>query len=499
MVSSGRTTKQSISASNAESPIFQAKPSTHAFLFALSVLAGIISLAGCNKAETYEPIEVIDVKGIGSIETVNENVKLDWSHELDAADEVAGWTSRLGPSQNGIVPNDNMEIDLSWDGGKPVQLWSREIELGYSTPVISSKGQLILLQRRKNQELVECLSAATGESIWEYCYPVDYVSDYEKYTDGPKSTPIIVGKRVMTLGVDGRVHCLNIDTGELFWHRDLRDDFTLPSLPFGVGVSPVAVGDQVIIQLGAVEDQAGVVALNLEDGTTNWTATDHPASYATPCYARVAGVSHLLCLTDRGLVSIDPVQGDVRWEIPFRGKVIDSQNACPPILVDDMVLVSAYGMGCLSIRLKQDGRYEELWRDHRRPVLDCHYNNVIGLNGHVYGFSAIDRTFRCVNAKTGELVTKWRSEMRRGYSLKVNDAFILFGEHGYLSALQLDDGKFDPIARSSEPLVEYPCYAAPAFFNGCIYVKNEKTLCCYQLSIDTELVTQAESANENVD
>ncbi len=57
--------------------------------------------------------------------------------------------------------------------------------------------------------------------------------------------------------------------------------------------------------------------------------------------------------TKAGLVAVDLDEGKLLWSIPFRSRLFESVNASTPIVVKDVVLVSAtYGTGSLAIRIK---------------------------------------------------------------------------------------------------------------------------------------------------
>ncbi len=148
-------------------------------------------------------------------------------------------------------------------------------------------------------------------------------------------------------------------------------------------------------------------------------------------------------------------------------------------------MISAYMLGSLSVRLKPDGGYEEIWR-HRRG-LDSHYNNLVAAGGLVYGFSARDRTSSlwCIDLATGEPRWKLTSELGRGMSLAVDGQLLLLGEYGHLGSLPLDpsEGAGPPTltALTPEPLLAHPCYTQPTLARGLLYLRNERELVCYDL------------------
>ena len=94
------------------------------------------------------------------------------------------------------------------DGPKVV--WKRDVGEGFSGPVIAGD-RLILFHRVGDEEVVECLNAATGKELWKFAYPTSY-SDMLGKGDGPRSTPLITGDKVVTLGAEGTLHCLALET-----------------------------------------------------------------------------------------------------------------------------------------------------------------------------------------------------------------------------------------------------------------------------------------------
>ena len=141
-----------------------------------------------------------------------------------------------------------------------------------------------------------------------------------------------------------------LDSGEQLWFRNVREDFAAPEGYFGCGGSPIVENDTLLLNVGG-EHGAGIVALNLSDGTTRWKSTDESASYSSPVAATVDNVRHVIFVTRLSVVSIDPLTGGVRFRFPFgtRGPTV---NAASPLILGDHVFVSAsYGVGAQWARI----------------------------------------------------------------------------------------------------------------------------------------------------
>ena len=394
----------------------------------------------------------------------------------DSADSP-GWPCYLGPTHNSVSEETGVVLDWS-DEGPPLR-WRRPLGEGYSAPVAVGN-RLIVMHRWDDREIVECLDPATGERQWTFDRPANYQCEYN-YTNGPISTPAIDGNQVFTLGIAGNLHCLSLDSGSLLWSRELATDYGANLGMFGVGASPLVEDDRLIVNLGGQSPPAGIVALDKQSGKTLWTATSDPAGYATPVAATINSTRYLFVFNDVGLVCLAPDDGTVHWRVPFRSMKVESPNATTPMVVDDMVFVSAHMKGSLCLRILPDGSYEEVWQDRR--VLDCQYNNLLCIDGYLYGFSAFERSrsFRCLELATGMLCWRWKSKVLHGVALAVDDRFLLLGERGHLFSMDIDPRQPRPRAETSKPVIAQPCYTVPALHRGLLYLRNEKELVCFDL------------------
>src|SRR6266511_2460250 len=188
----------------------------------------------------------------------------------------ADWPQFLGPERNGVSPETGLL--QAWPKQGPPLLWEKTIGEGYSGPVVAG-GAVVVFYRSGGDEVVQCLDAATGKERWKHTYPTRYRDAFGK-GDGPRSTPLIAGGRVVTLGAEGRLTCLELENGNKVWDRPLNEDYQARKGFFGVGTSPLLEGNLLLVNVGG--KKAGIVALDKDTGKEVWTATDHEASYASP-------------------------------------------------------------------------------------------------------------------------------------------------------------------------------------------------------------------------
>ncbi len=386
---------------------------------------------------------------------------------------AADWPQFLGPTRNGVSTETGLAA--SWDKNGPPVLWSVPVGEGYSAPAIVGD-RLILFHRQGDEEVVECLDAATGRSRWKHASPTRYRDDFGK-GDGPRSTPTIADGRVYTLGADGQLTCLELETGKKVWDRALNDDYQVPKGFFGVATSPLVEGDLVLVNVGS--RQAGIVALAKDTGKEVWKATNHEASYSSPVAATIDGIRQVFFFTREGIVALDPKTGKVRFNLHFRSRMNASVNAAAPVVAGDLVLFTAsYGTGAVVLRIKKDG-FEEVWKSDE--VLSSHYNTPIVHDGFLYGSDGRQEQgarLRCVELATGKV--RWTKDDFGCASMILADGkLFVLTEAGDLVLVRPTPEGYRELARAT--VLTGPCRADLALSNGRLYGRDNKKLVCWDV------------------
>jgi outer membrane protein assembly factor BamB len=408
--------------------------------------------------------------------------------QTPAPQDDRGWPCLFGPSGNSISAESG--IAANWPASGPPALWRVPVGEGYSSPV--AQGDDIVLFHRPQREdagegdthgpkeAVTCFDFATGKPRWQFSHPTSYRCK-SHYSSGPYSTPVMDSEHVYAFGTEGNLYCLDRSNGTLIWQRELwRDYHVEQSGYFPPAGSPLLADDRLIINLGAADAGAGIIALDKTDGRTLWTATDHGAGYATPCAATIHGRSFVFVFTAEALVALDPQSGHEYWQVRFRANNPELVNATSPIVYQDLVFTSGYSLGSLCLQVQPDGSCQELWRDKRRN-LDSQYNPLICMDGWVYGFAALDEQLHCLNLRTGELAWKGLRELERGAAIAVGDQLLALGTRGHLASVRLDHQRLDVLAQTKEPVIAAPAYSFPALHRGRLLVRNESELVCLDL------------------
>lgn len=395
-----------------------------------------------------------------------------------AADD---WPQFLGPARNGVYSGP--PLASSWPAGGPRTVWRKQIGQGFAGPVVVGD-RVILFHRVANQEVVEALDARTGNSQWRYAYDTAYRDDFG-FDEGPRAVPVVAQGRVYTFGAEGWLHALDLATGHEIWGVDTTGRFGVRKGFFGAAGSPLVEDGRVIANIGgkAGGKDAGIVAFSAETGAVLWTATNHEASYSSPVGATFAGQRRAVFFTREGLVGLDPATGGVVFQRRWRSRTASSVNAATPLVVGDLIFVSAtYETGAAVLRV-QGSELIQLWASDE--VLSNHYATSVFYNGYLYGFHGrqeFNPSFRAVELTTGAV--KWSVDrFHAGTVTLAGDRLLILRETGELILAAATPQAFRPIAQAQ--VLPPTIRATPALANGFLYVRNsdtrDNTLVCLDL------------------
>lgn len=387
---------------------------------------------------------------------------------------VGDWPQLLGPTRNGEYLGQAL-MD-SWPNAGPPQVWKKNVGQGFSGPVVAA-GRLILFHRIGNRETIEALDAKTGRQLWSYDYPTSYRDDFG-FDEGPRAAPAISDNLVFTFGAEGMLHCLDFNSGKKIWSVDTYQKFAVRKGYFGAACSPLIEGDRVLLNIGGTNG-AGLVAFEKTTSKVLWTATNDEASYSSPMAVTIGGARHGLFFTRNGLVDIDPSNGKVRYQFRWRARNQASVNAATPLVVGDLIFLSAsYQTGAILLQLN-DSELKELWSSDE--ALSNHYATSVYREGYLYGFHGrqeYGQSLRCVELKTGKV--QWSVDRFGAGTVTLAGVHLLvLKESGELLLAPASPKEFRPVAHAQ--VVSPTVRAYPALADGYLYARNEKTLVCVNL------------------
>src|SRR5690242_9946908 len=384
------------------------------------------------------------------------------------------WPQFLGPTRDGVYAGS--DLATSWPKEGPSVVWRKKIGQGFSGPVTSST-KLILFHRLNNSEVVECLDAGTGKSLWSFDYPTAYRDDFG-FDEGPRATPTIADGRVFTFGAEGMLHCFELQTGKKVWSVNTKTEFAAPKGFFGMACSPLVEGASVLLNIGGMNG-AGIVAFDKNTGKQIWKATDDEASYSSPVAATLNDQRYAFFFTRRRLVALDPATGKVFFDFPWQPRIHASVSAATPLIIGNLVFLSAsYGTGAVLLRVTNN-RAEKVWS--AEESLSNHYATSVYHDGFLYGFDGrqeLGPNLRCVELKTGNV--RWSEDrFGAGTVTLAGDYLLVLKEDGELLLAHASPGGFKPAARAQ--ILPNGVRAYPALADGRLFARSKDALVCVDL------------------
>src|SRR5215471_1858927 len=169
--------------------------------------------------------------------------------DLGTRKKGVDWPRFLGPTANSVSTETGILTKWPKDGLRVV--WSKKLGGGYAMPAIS-RGRLFVFDRFRDNQRLQCLNSETGDVLWTFRYPTDYVDKYN-YSGGPRSFPVVDGDQVYIYGPEGMLHCLKLvddNQPKELWKVDTAAEFGVIQNFFGVGSTPVVDGELLLVMVG---------------------------------------------------------------------------------------------------------------------------------------------------------------------------------------------------------------------------------------------------------
>jgi outer membrane protein assembly factor BamB len=396
------------------------------------------------------------------------------------------WPNYRGPNHDG---SSDEAFRTNWSEVAPRRLWRVALDPGLSSLSIAG-GRVFTMVRRtvggEERELAVALDAADGRELW--ARDVDmafYPNGGVGGDDGPRSTPTVVGDRVIVFSSYLRLHCLSATNGAVLWSRDFASEFGATVIPWQNAASPLVLGEHVLVNGNAGSER--VFGVRLGDGTTAWRLANERMTHATPIKARLAGVEQAVFFTSAGLLGVEAATGRQLWRHNFALANSTSMAASPVVGGDVVYCSAAYSSGSAAFRVESSGVDQsatQVWS--LRGANRNHWATPVHHGGFLYGvYGQDDLSVRCVELATG--TEKWREAapgggpVSYGSVLKAADLLWVLRASGEMVLVRLNPDRFEEVDRFQA--VEGKCWNNAALSDGKLFVRSTTQAAAYDLSV----------------
>lgn len=417
---------------------------------------------------------------------------------------AADWPQWLGSERDGVWRDTGIVSSFSEEG--PEISWRVPVAHGYSSPAVAngkvylsdyeiSEGKIANNPSARSPlqgaERIHCFDAATGDLLWQHKHERTYTISY---AGGPRATPTIADDKVYHLGAEGDLICLNAETGEVVWQKDLKSDYKIESPIWGFSAHPLVVGDTLYCVVGGAGSVA--VAFDKDTGEEKWRALSAvDPGYSPPTMIEHAGMKQLLIWHPESLNALDPEDGSVYWSFPLKAGY--GMSIMAPRKSGDKIFASAIGRVGVLLQLAVDGKsVSQVWRAKPKEAMFCANSTPVIRDGMIYGCDIDTSLFIGARLSDGERI--WQTSQpifgdkapargtRHGTAFltehKESGLFYLYTETGDLVIAELSPEGYSEKARANilEPTNEAfgrpVVWAAPAFAMKAAFLRNDKEL-----------------------
>jgi outer membrane protein assembly factor BamB len=380
------------------------------------------------------------------------------------------WTGWRGTART-AVSTAPMPATLA---AKPSDVWAVPVGIGHASPIVDGQ-RVYVFARKGEQEVAQALDLATGKPVWTAAYDQPYTmnSAATGHGKGPKSTPLLAGGRLFTLGITGVLSGFDAASGKVLWRHAFDKEFGPPP-DFGTAMSPLFDNGLVIAHVGGIRGGA-LRAFDPATGATKWSWSGDGPGYASPVAIVAGGVRQIVTETQTKIVGVDAATGALLWSLPFVTPY--EQNAVTPAIAGDLVILSGLDQSTFAVRPTRgaDGKWTpvKVWEAKAFPM---YMNSPVVVGDTIYGLTSRNKgQFFALDARTG--ATRWTSPPRQTENASITAAggrlWCLTSEGG-LIVIKADPAAYAEVGRRD--VAPSATWASPVLLGPHLLVKDVEHL-----------------------
>lgn len=379
-------------------------------------------------------------------------------------------------------------VPTQWDTSSHLA-WSAELPgAGSSSPIVVGDRIFVTFYDGESgadaQRGLLCLNAETGKKLWQESISgperEDSYSGYLREHGYASGSPVSDGERVFAFFGKAGAVAFTVD-GKKLWQKDLGQMSS--NRRWGSGASPVLSGDTLIVN--ASEESRAIFGLDAATGKELWKAEYDQLElcFATPVIVKGEGnVTEAVVSMPGEVWGLNAANGKLRWYC----EIDNGGNVSPSVVVGQEAFYTFGGYPAQQTNAIKRGGRKDVSNSHRLwQSRDSSYVPTPLLHdNHLYWVSDKGQAF-CVNAKTGETVTRARLSGLASGGRPVYASPVKAGDLIYVVTRRSGTFVFEATPEMKQvaknpALDESDFNASPAIANGKLYLRSNSKLYCIQ-------------------
>ena len=397
-------------------------------------------------------------------------------------DTSKNWQWR-GDNRDGVYHETGLLKEWPADG--PQLLWKFE-GLGEGHTSVAISGEKVYVTGMHDDILMLYVFDMTGNLLTEK----ETGREWNTNWNGTRSSVCINDGKIYIFNALGTLFCLDEETLNEVWEKDLLSEFDGRNLMFGMTENPLIAGDKIFMTPGG--EQHNMVALDKNTGALIWSSpgTGLLSSYCSPLYIGdqkaplvLTWMSPIMEGAERGtwydneLAAFHAGTGELLWSqtLPSQNDI----NPNTPMYIDGMILsVTGYRGGAWLHRLKDGGKTAELvWKNDE---MDNQMGGVIKVGDYLYGSGHFNNNWFCVDWKTGETIYKVQ-DIGRGNIIAADGMLYCYSEKGEMFLVKPNPEKLEIVSSFKVTLGTNQHWAHPVIYQGVLYLRHGDALMAYKI------------------
>ena len=266
----------------------------------------------------------------------------------------------------------------TWPANGPELLWFSDIiGDGYGAPTVSTdriyvNGEIDSISHIFAFDL-------SGKLIWKTPNGKEFTGNgFSSKFAGSRSALTIFGDLIYACSGNGRIVCLDKQTGKEKWSTEMVAGLNGMMPVFGYSESLLVDEKNVYCLPGGVN--SNIAAVDRFNGKMIWTskALSDTASYNSPLLIKLPARSILVTFSAFNLMGIDAGTGELLWS-QKQEKVVYKQQCNTPIFENGFIYyVAGDGNGAVKLELSADGKsIKQVWRNQN---IQNNFNGFVKIN-----------------------------------------------------------------------------------------------------------------------